>query len=94
MTLKESLFNKGIYINTLRRFKWGSVLYFIILFLAAPFVFLTTTQEAFIGMRGEGVVVESYLLRDIPFVFPVVSAMIVPTVVVLMAFFLRELSFL
>ena len=32
MTLKTSLFNKGIYKSTLRRYAWGSILYFILLF--------------------------------------------------------------
>lgn len=40
MTLKTSWFNFGIYKNAIRRFKWGSVLYFVILFLAVPFSFL------------------------------------------------------
>ena len=39
MTLKTSWFNFGIYKNAIRRFKWGSFLYFIILFLAVPFMF-------------------------------------------------------
>ena len=33
MILKTSLFNKGIYKSTLRRYLWGGVLYFIMLFL-------------------------------------------------------------
>ena len=39
MTLKTSWFDFGIYKNALRRFKWGSVLYFVILFFAVPFAF-------------------------------------------------------
>ena len=34
MTLKTSLFNKGIYKSTVRRYTWGAVLYFIILFMS------------------------------------------------------------
>jgi len=33
MILKTSLFNKGIYKSTVKRYAWGSVLYFLILFL-------------------------------------------------------------
>lgn len=81
MTLKESLFNKGIYINTLRRFKWGSLLYFIILFLAAPFKYLTVTRELLIEDREY-----LKLLEDISLVLPVLLAMVVPTVTALLAF--------
>ena len=40
MTLKTSWFNAGVYKNALRRFKWGSVLYFVILFFSVPFMFM------------------------------------------------------
>lgn len=40
MTLKTSWFDFGIYKNALRRFKWGSFLYFVILFFAVPFAFM------------------------------------------------------
>ncbi len=33
MTLRTSLFNKGIYKSTIKRFCWGSVVYFVLLFL-------------------------------------------------------------
>ena len=41
MISKESLFNKALYKNTLHRFKWGSLLYFIILFFSGPFLYIT-----------------------------------------------------
>ena len=33
MTSKTSLFNKGIFLSTIKRFLWGSILYFAALFL-------------------------------------------------------------
>ncbi len=45
MTLSTSLFNKGIYKNIISRFKWGSFLYFIILFFSVPFAILVQDLE-------------------------------------------------
>ncbi|MEE1042628.1 MAG: hypothetical protein UH854_01555, partial [Clostridia bacterium] len=44
MTLKTSLFNKGIYKSTVRRYLWGGVLYFIILFLSTVLPILLTVE--------------------------------------------------
>lgn len=42
MISKTSLFNKGIYKSTIRRFFWGSVLYFVILFMTTSLNILMT----------------------------------------------------
>jgi len=45
MTLSKSLFDKGIYKSVIRRFFWGSLAYFILLFLSSTFRILIYTPE-------------------------------------------------
>ena len=81
------LFNKGIYKNTLRRFKWGSFIYFIMLFFSVPFVYM---------MDKPGELQRNYDLAAVPyknllfsygnFVFPMLMAIAVPTVVALLLY--------
>lgn len=83
---KKSLFNKGLYISNLSRFKWGSILYFVLLFLSTSFVLLTRpvpleTYELERYVRGGG-----ELFCDGFFVFPVLLAIAVPTVVAILVF--------
>ncbi len=86
MTLKTSLFNPGIYKNTLYRFKWGSFLYFIALFFMVPFALLVQEPanlwEYYHSSRMMGNIIcsEDYL------VFPVLLTMVVPTVVSALVF--------
>ncbi len=81
MTLKTSLFNKGIYKNTLYRFKWGSFLYFIALFFMVPFALLVQEPanlwEYYHSSRHMG----NILCANDYLVFPILLAMAVPTVV-------------
>lgn len=85
MTSKTSLFNKGIYKSTVRRFTWGSVLYFILLFMSTSFVLLmqhrnydmariTTTPKC------------PMILQQSYFIIPLLLAAAVPTVVALLIF--------
>ena len=36
MSLQNKFFNSGLYKNNLKRFKWGSILYFVILLISGP----------------------------------------------------------
>ncbi len=73
MTVKTSLFNKGIYKSNIRRFAWGSILYFIALFL-------TTCLPIILVDYDTSTILDGYLI------FPLVIATAVPTVVGLMVF--------
>lgn len=83
---KISLFNKGIYKSTLSRFKWGSVLYFVILFFSTCFplmiddmMYSAETVRKYLETGGK-------ILNDSYIGFPVFVATIVPTVVGFLAF--------
>ena len=81
MTLKTSLFNKGIYKSALRRYLWGSLLYFIILFVA-------TTLPILLAYDPSTVIGNHYpVLYDNGFlILSILLAMVVPTVVGLLIF--------
>lgn len=80
MTWVTSLFNKGIFKNTLKRFKWGSILYFAILFFAIPFPILVSNINY---MSVNYLPHRNYpmLLEDFYIIFPILVATIVPTIV-------------
>ena len=85
MIAKMSLFNKGIYKSTLKRFSWGSILYFIILFLVTIMsILLTVDREArytrYTYLDG------SYLLRNEVIIIPLLLAVVVPIAVGLLIF--------
>lgn len=48
MTSKISFFNKGIYKSLLKRYKWGSVLYFVLLFIIAVLSLLLDLEQSYI----------------------------------------------
>ncbi len=81
MTLKTSLFNKGIYKSALRRYLWGSILYFIILFVV-------TTLPILLAYDPSTVIGNHYpvLYEDGFMIIPMVIAIVVPTVVGLLVF--------
>ena len=87
MTLRTSFFNKGIYKSALKRYLWGSILYFIILFFS-------TGLALFLNM-GRGIYnpLEYSYYKDSPLIFqgsymalPMLLAMVVPTVAALLIF--------
>ncbi len=88
MTLKTSLFNLGIYNNTLNRFKWGSFLYFIVLFFSVPFVFMTRFPSEWVASYEHHRIFNNtgILLKQSFMVIPYLMAMVVPTVVALLVF--------
>lgn len=85
--LKTSLFNKGIYKSQLSRFKWGSVLYFILLFFTTSFILIINdyshvpdySLERF-AKAGGLILSEDYII------FPMLFASVVPTVTAFLAF--------
>lgn len=87
MTLKTSLFNKGIYKSTVRRYLWGSVLYFLLLFM---FTVLPTilaiepdNRNYFMGVEGRS----SLIYDGSNYIFyPIILAMGVSTVVGLLVY--------
>lgn len=88
MISKASLFNKTIYKNTLSRFKWGSFLYFIILFFSTAFLFLMQDSTSLIlrfqNMRSY--VPGTLILRSDYLIFPILLALIVPTITAVLAY--------
>lgn len=81
MTLSTSLFNKGIYKNILTRFKWGSFLYFIILFFSVPFAILVQDLERLTERYVNSTTLGLILTRSDYTVIPMLLAVSVPTVV-------------
>ncbi len=81
MTSKTSLFNKGIYKSALRRYVWGSLLYFIILFVTTALPIILAYDPATVIGYGTPVIYEGGFIM-----ISVLVAMIVPTVVGLLVF--------
>ena len=86
MISKTSFFNKGIYKSTLKRFAWGSVIYFIALFLSTTLSILLSA-DIFYLHTPKGYFLENPLvLRSNYFIIPILFAIVVPTVVAVMVF--------
>lgn len=86
MTSSKSLFNFGIYKNTIKRFKWGSFLYFIILFFSLPFILLVQNKEYLLNAYDRVLDRAPLILQSGFMVIPVLLAMIVPTIVATLCF--------
>lgn len=80
MKLATSLFDKGIFKNTLKRFCWGSILYFFILFFAIPFTLLVSDIN-YLSQMESSFYKTPFLLNDFYIGFPILMAIIVPTIV-------------
>ena len=85
MILKTSLFNKGIYKSTLRRYLWGSVLYFALLFLfTGMFLLMAVDPDTYyVSYHNRDI---SLILTDGYIVAPMLFAMAVPTITGLLIF--------
>lgn len=83
MTSKTSFFNKGIYKSTVKRYMWGAVLYFIILFLSTGLSVLLNVEAQNVSLYNDEY---SLILRSNYMVFPMLLAIVAPTVVALMVF--------
>ncbi len=80
MTSKTSFFNKGIYKSTLKRYMWGSVLYFVLLFMSTCLIFIMNSNSQFGTQDNHLIMTEQYLT------FPLLLTVVVPTVTALLIF--------
>ncbi len=85
MISRTSLFNKGIFYSTLKRYMWGSVLYSIILFALTSLVILlgVDVENSWYRMGDSRV---ALILGDHYLILPVIIGLFVPTVVALLTF--------
>ncbi len=89
MTLKTLSFDKGIFKNTLKRFKWGGLLYFIILFFSVPFVILVSGKNMLERYDNDYYIrniAEKIILRSDFTIIPLLLAIAVPTVAAALIF--------
>jgi len=83
MTSKTSLFNKGIFNSTIKRFLWGSILYFALLFISTSLPFLIDNPSHFVRLHTKkGWYLFDYGTSDLS----VVISSIVPYIVGLLVF--------
>lgn len=85
MTLRTS-FNLGIFKNTLKRFKWGSFLYLVILFFSVPFIILVDDFDRLAERYTSMDWASPLLLRNDYILIPLLLAIAVPTVVAALIF--------
>ncbi len=84
MTLRTSLFNKGIYKSTVRRYAWGSVFYAILLFMITSLViFFDVDPERYYRTMADHA---PLILGDSYLYAPLVIGFFVPTVVALLVY--------
>ena len=85
MISKTSLFNKGIYKSTVRRYAWGSVLYFIMLFIFTGMLILLNEDPQNLRnyYSGRG---QSTLLGSEYMIIPMLMSIAVPTIAGLLIF--------
>ena len=86
MTSKKSFFNLAIYLNNLKRFKWGSFLYGIVLFFAVPFMFLIEDMEYLSNRFLPQTDNVPAILTDTYIILPILFAIVVPTVAAVLIF--------
>ncbi len=86
MTSKKSFFSLAIYLNNLKRFKWGSFLYAIVLFFSVPFVFLVENSHRLTMRFLPTAMKYPPLLRESYIIIPVLLAMIVPCIAAALIF--------
>ncbi len=85
MISKTSLFNKGIFRSTFRRYIWGSVLYFILLFMTTGLMILLGVDKNNVW-RYMSNNRTALILEDIYIIFPILIGMFASTVVALLTF--------
>ncbi len=88
MTLNKSLFNFGIFKNTVYRFKWGSLLYFVALFFSVPFMLLVADFDRLVNrvIGSSYYMPTSIILRSDYLTVPLLFAVAVPTIVAVLVF--------
>ena len=87
MTSNRSFFSRVIYLNNLKRFKWGSFLYGIVLFFIVPFMFLIEPVERYANNlylpETNNV---PLILSDSYIILPILLAIAIPTVAAVLIF--------
>ena len=85
MTLKTSLFNKGIYKSVLKRYLWGAVVYFLLLFSITVLpIFMTCDPN---DVETHLTFNRFPLIYETAYTLPsVLIAIVVPTIVGLLVF--------
>lgn len=86
MISKTSFFNKGIYKSTVKRYAWGSLLYFIVLFLSTTLSVFLNYDETFRYLPLDHFNDYPIILHGSYIALPILLAIVVPTVVALMVF--------
>lgn len=86
MISKTSFFNKGIYKSTLKRYAWGAVLYFILLFMFTCLALFLSIDRDFSHMPTDYFSDYPVILHGVYIVMPILLAITVPTVVALLVF--------
>ncbi len=88
MTSKTSFFNKGIYKSTVKRFMWGSVLYFVILFISTVLSIFLRVSERTVGILPEPdyYINHPLILNSGYMTIPILLAIVVPTICAVMIF--------
>lgn len=86
MISKTSFFNKGIYKSTVKRFAWGSVLYFAMLFISTSLAMFLNTPRNFEHIPYDHYQNNPLILRSSYFTAPILMSIVVPTVVALFVF--------
>ncbi len=86
MTLRTSLFNAGIYKSTVKRFRWGSFLYFVILFFCVPFMLLVQDISHLTVRFSRWEDITSIIFLSDYRIFPTLLTLVVPTIVAVLIF--------
>ncbi len=86
MISKTSFFNKGIYKSTVKRYAWGSLLYFIILFISTGLSIFLNIDRDFSHMPDDYFENYPVILHGVYITVPILLALVVPTVVALLVF--------
>lgn len=84
MTLKASFFNKGIYKSTVKRFLWGAILYFIVLFISTGMAILLSIDKT--NPDQYRYLDYSILFNSDYSVFPTLMLICVPTICAVLIF--------
>ncbi len=86
MISKTSFFNKGIYKSTVKRYSWGALLYFIILFVSTGLSLFLNIDRDFSHMPYDYFEDYPVILHGVYITVPILLALVVPTVVALLVF--------
>ncbi len=86
MISKTSFFNKAIYKSEMKRFSWGSILYFILLFLSTGLNALLSIDPNNMERYGSYYENASLILRNDYVIFPLLMAVAVSVVAAILIF--------